>query len=211
MLLIVTRGKPNNVNNLGRLYETLREREIPYKVASTLDANIIKCKDIRGIIIPGSRGIGIKPTEPQPELELELYYLHHLPNIPVLGICHGCQFLMTYYGGELIQYNSYWIGSKDIELDLSQDQIFHGEERRQKIPVYFHDLPVITPEAAKAGVREIAWLTRFRDGRRHACAFEFEKGRVYGFMFHSESKKDTRTILYNFYDRVCSASSASSA
>ena len=211
MLLIVTRGKPNNVNNLGRLYETLREREISYKVVSILDANVIKCKDIRGIIIPGSRGIGIKPTEPQPELELELYYLHHLPNIPVLGICHGCQFLMTYYGGELIPYNSYWIGSKDIELDLSREQIFHGEERRQKIPVYFHDLPVITPEAAKAGVREIAWLTRFRDGRRHACAFEFEKGRVYGVMFHSEAKKDTRPFIYNFYDRVCSASSASSA
>lgn len=118
MLLIVTRGKPNNVNYLHRLYETLRERDIPYKVASTLDANLIKCKDIRGIIIPGSSDNRIRPTVPQPELELELYYLHHLPNIPVLGICHGCQFLMTYYGGELIPYNSYWIGSKDIELDL---------------------------------------------------------------------------------------------
>ena len=64
--------------------------------------------------------------------------------------------------------------------------------------------------AKKAGVREIAWFTEFRDGRRHAAAFEFERGRVYGFMFHPEAKKETRPILYNFYDNVCMASSSAS-
>jgi hypothetical protein len=60
-------------------------------------------------------------------------------------------FLMTYYGGHLVSYNRLWIGSKDIELDLSKDKIFRDEERHQKIHVYFHELPVMTPKAAKAG------------------------------------------------------------
>jgi GMP synthase-like glutamine amidotransferase len=206
MLLIVSRNKPDNVNMLGKICKTLRERDIPYEIAGLPDPNIIKRKDIRGIIFPGAR-FRIETNEIQPELDLELYYLYHFPNLPVLGLCHGCQFLMLYYGGDLVSYTSFWIKTPDIELDLSRDRIFHGEERDQTLNVYFHDLPVITPKAKKAGVREIAWLTRFRDGRRHACAFEFEKNRVFGFMFHPEAKKKTWSILYNFYDKICSGTS----
>ena len=119
---------------------------------------------------------------------------------------------MSYYGGDLIPYNSYW--NKDVKVELSSDPIFHCKENTRKVNayVYFHDLPVVTPAAKKAGVREIAWFREFRDGRRHAAAFEFEKGRVYGFMFHPEAKKETRVILSNFYHKVApSAASASPA
>jgi GMP synthase-like glutamine amidotransferase len=205
MLLIITNSNPNIVNSLENIYKSLHERQIPYETIGKCDPAIIRRNDIRGLIFPGSI-YRIHYEEIQEKLELELYYLYHFPNLPVLGICHGCQFLMVYYGGDLIQYNSYWIGSKNIELDLSRDRIFHDEEERQKLNVYFHDLPALTPKATKAGVREIAWITKFRDGRRHACAFEFEKNRIYGFMFHSEGKKKSRSILYNFYDNVCMSS-----
>jgi GMP synthase-like glutamine amidotransferase len=206
MLLIVTRNVSSFASHVPMLRRCLKEQNIPYIITKKCDPTIIHRNDINGIIIPGS-SFRIHPEKLQDQLELELYYLFHFPKLPVLGICHGCQFLMTYYGGDLVQYSSYWSGSKEVELDLSNDRIFHGEERLQDIHVYFHDLPVMTPEAAKAGVREIAWFTRFRDGRRRACAFEFEKNRVYGFMFHPEAKKETRTILYNFYDKVCSGTS----
>lgn len=210
MLLIITRSKPNNVNNLSKLFSTLYDRNISYKHVQTCDHAIIRRKDVNGLIFPGAK-YRIHPEEQQDDLDLELYYLFHFPKLPVLGICHGCQFLMTYYGGDLIQYSSYWIGSKYIELDLSKDHIFHGEERRQKIHVYFHDLPIVTSKAAKAGVREIGWITKFRDGKRRACAFEFEKDRVYGFMFHAEAYKQTHSIIYNFYDNICVPASASSS
>ena len=204
MLLIITRQIPDPVNNLNNLVKALDARNIPYKIIKTCDPQIIRRKDIRGIIIPGTNRARIIPNEIQPELELELYYLHHLPNVPVLGLCHGCQFLMVYYGGGLIQYNSFWIGSKEVELDLSSDHIFHEEERTQKLHFHFHDLPVVPPHrGAGRGIREIAWLTSFRDHHRHACAFEFVKDRVYGFMFHPEAKESSWSILYNFYDRVC--------
>jgi len=208
MLLIVTRERPTNVNQLGDLYESLRDQDIPYEIVAKCDPTIIGRKDIRAIIFPGAR-FRIHPQEEQNELELELFYLYHFPNLPTLGICHGCQLLMLYYGGDFISYNSFWIRSPEIELDIAHygDTIFHGEERREKLYVHFHDLPIVTPAAKKAGVREIAWMTRFRDGRRRACAFEFVKNRVYGFMFHPEAKKETRSILYNFYYKVAAGAS----
>ena len=207
MLLVISRDKPDNVNKLSDIYDIFHKRKIPYKIVSKCDPTIIRRKDICGLIIPGS-AYRIHPDKIQDELELELYYLFHFPRLPVLGICHGCQFLMTYYGGDLIPYESYW--NKTVKIELSGHPIFRCEEDTRKLDVYvyFHDLPVINTTAKKAGVREIAWFTQFRDGKRHACAFEFEKGRVYGFMFHPEAKKETHAILYNFYDRASSHSSA---
>jgi len=210
MLLIINRSKPNRVNFLSKIFNTLNERNIPYKHVNTCNPALIRRKDVNGLIFPGAK-YRIHPEEQDDNLELELYYLFHFPKLPVLGLCHGCQFLMTYYGGDLIHYSNYWSSTKDVDLDLSNDKIFHGEERHQKIHVYFHDLPVMTPKAAKAGVREIAWFTKFRDGKRRACAFEFEKDRVFGFMFHPEAKIETRSILYNFYDNICVPASASAS
>lgn len=210
MLLIISRETPNRANKLRELYKSLDARDIPYIVSRKCDPAVIKRQDIRGLIIPGAR-FRVKPYEIQPELDLEMYYLYHFPNTPVLGICHGCQFLMTYYGGDLIPYNSYW--NKNVKIELSDDPIFHCKEdtRILDVYVYFHDLPVPTTATKKAGVREIAWFSKFRDGKHHPCAFEFEKGRAFGFMFHPEATKETHAILYNFYDKVCMSSSAAAS
>jgi GMP synthase-like glutamine amidotransferase len=206
MLLIITRETPNQSNKLRELYKSLDAREIPYIISRNCDPDIIKRRDIRGLIIPGAR-FRVKPNEIQPELALELYYLYHFPDKPVLGICHGCQLLMVYYGGTLQSYNSLWTGRRDVELDLSRDHIFKGQEGSEKLHFYFHELPVAPSPPPSSGVREIAWISKFRDGRRHqACAFEFVKDRVYGLLFHPELEDKSRGIIYNFYDRVCSAS-----
>lgn len=211
MLLIVTREVPDPVNNINNIVKAFNARNIPYKIIQVHDPDIIKRTDICGIIFPGTNKFRIVPDEIQPGLELELYYLHHFPNVPVLGLCHGCQFLMVYYGGGLVKYESFWKGGKQIELDLTVDHIFHGENRNQLLKVNFRDLPVVPVAGGGGGgnIREIAWFTSFRDNRRHACAFEFEKDRVYGCMFHPEAKIETLPILYNFYDYVCLHNSGS--
>jgi len=207
MLLIITRETPSHSNKLRELYTSLDAREIPYIISRKCDPNIMKRRDIRGLIIPGAR-FRIKPNKIQPELALEMYYLYHFPDKPVLGICHGCQLLMVYYGGTLQSYNSLWTGSRDVELDLSRDRIFKDQEPHEMLHFYFHELPV----APSQGVREIAWISKFRDGREHqACAFEFVKDRVYGLLFHPELEDKSRGIIYNFYDKVCSASASASA
>jgi len=214
MLLIVTREAPNHANKLRELYQSLKHREIPYIVTRRCDPAMIKRTDIRGLIIPGAR-FRVKSYTPQPELILELYYLYHFPKTPVLGICHGCQVLMLYYGGSLTTYHTLWTGNHRV--DLSAHHLFKGRDGntspREQAYFYFHELPVAPPALSSHHVREIAWITKFRDGRRHACAFEFVKNRVYGVMFHPEGLPETRDILYNFYDKVAasSASSASSA
>ena len=209
MLLIISRETPNRANKLCELYKSLDTREIPYIVSRKCDPAVIKRGDIRGLIIPGAC-FRVKPYEIQPELDLELYYLYHFPNTPVLGICHGCQFLMVYYGGTLQTYNGLWTGSHEVKFDLSRDSsIFKGQEEIEKLHFYFHELPVAPlSSGVKPDVREIAWITKFRDGRRRACAFEFVKDRVYGVMFHPELVHESRNIIYNFYDMVCMSSSS---
>ena len=214
MLLIITRETPNRANKLRELYKSLDAREIPYIVSRKCDPAVIKRGDIRGLIIPGAR-FRVKPYEIQPALDLELYYIHHFPHTPVLGICHGCQFLMVYYGGTLQTYDNdtLWTGSHEVKLDLSRDSnIFKGQEEIEKLHFYFHELPVAPlSSGVKTDVREIAWITKFRDGRRRACAFEFVKDRVYGVMFHPELGHESRNIIYNFYDMVAASASSASA
>lgn len=211
MLLIITREAPNHANKLRELYQSLKHREIPYIVTRRCDPAMIKRTDIRGLIIPGAR-FRVKSHTPQPELMLELYYLYHFQKTPVLGICHGCQVLMLYYGGSLTTYNTLWTG--DHHVDLSAHHLFKGHSHghtspREQAYFYFHELP-LAPPASSSHVREIAWITKFRDGRRHACAFEFVKNRVYGVMFHPEALPETRDILYNFYDKLAASTSVSS-
>lgn len=208
MLLIVTREIPNHANKLRELYQTLKHRDIPYIVTRRCDPEIIQRTDIRGIIIPGAR-FRVKSYTPQPELALELYYLYHFPKTPVLGICHGCQVLMLFYGGSLTTYNTLWTGEHNV--DLSAHHLFKGHtSQREQAYFYFHELPLapqVAPSSSssRSSVREIAWITKFRDGRRHACAFEFAKNRVYGLLFHPEALLETRDILYHFYDKISSS------
>lgn len=163
MLLIVTHEIPNHANKLRELYQTLKQREIPYLVTRRCDPAIIQRTDIRGLIIPGAR-FRVKPYMPQPELTLELYYLFHFPKTPVLGICHGCQVLMLYYGGSLTTYNTLWTGEHSVVL--SAHHLFKGHADadagartranatpRERAYFYFHDLPV-APPASSSHVRE---------------------------------------------------------
>jgi anthranilate/para-aminobenzoate synthase component II len=112
---------------------------------------------------------------------------------------------MLYYGGSLQVNDTLYRGIHDV--NLSANRLFAGGSGSGKqAQFYFHDLPV----SSSPSIREIAWITKFRDGRRHACAFEFVKNRVYGVMFHPELMNDTQGILYNFYNGIIATSSVAS-
>lgn len=211
MILIVTNEiNLDAINNIKKIYSYLRSANIPFMTIRKCDPAITKRTDITGIIIPGSSGnMRISLDKIQPKLELELYYLFHFPKVPVLGICHGSQFLMVYYGGSLIQYDTYLKGELSTEFDLKAHMLFEGCEKIQDTHFHFHDLPIIDDSHSAATaetkhIKEIAWFT-FRDNTRRACAFEFEKDRVFGLLFHPEARDDSHIIIHNFYHKVCLA------
>ena len=206
MILIITRETPNHANKLRELFHSLDTQDIPYIVERRCNPLILQRMDIRGLILPGAR-FRVRPFVRQHQLDLELYYLFHFPSLPVLGICHGCQFLTLYYGGSLQVNDTLYRGIHNV--NLSANRLFDGGSGSgsgRQAQFYFHDLPV----SSSPSIREIAWITKFRDGRRHACAFEFVKNRVYGVMFHPELMDDTRGILYNFYNGIIPTSSVAS-
>jgi GMP synthase-like glutamine amidotransferase len=222
MLLIITRDTPNTTNNLKNLYETLHSRNIPFILATKCDQAIIRRKEILGIIIPGSK-TRINPYDNKVDLntELELFYLFHFPKLPILGICHGCQFLMLYYGGHLIQHDALVTGDKDVKLASSVTcqkgdvrAVFcssRSDSTTMKLYFNFHDLPVIRRRGGGGGgvsaIKELAWVDLSNIGfgyaKRAACAFEFQLGRVYGCLFHPERHKSSRHFIYRFYDNIC--------
>ena len=205
MLLIVTNERSHDaINNLTKLYESFRSKNIPFMITKKCDPDIIKRKDIRGIIIPGGH-MRISLDSIQKKLDLELYYLFHFPELPVLGICHGCQLLMVYYGGSLLQYDTYYKGNMPTKIDVSIHTLFEGCKPTQDMHFYFHDLPVVKIPENKE-MKEISWFT-FRDNKYRACAFEIKKDRIYGLMYHPEANEESRIILYNFYYNVCGGGS----
>ena len=94
MILLINNAKPNlqDLHYIRYIRKTLRKRNIEFIETKKIEELFVEKEKIKGIIISGSP---LKLSEP---LLLEEYgYIFHFllqyPNIPVLGICFGCQIL----------------------------------------------------------------------------------------------------------------------
>jgi gamma-glutamyl-gamma-aminobutyrate hydrolase PuuD len=87
---------------------------VPLLIPPTADASAV-VPLLDGFLIPGGRDIDatrwgeanhpeVEPQDPARfEIEAEIYRLAS-PNLPIFGICYGCQFLNVVRGGTLIQH-----------------------------------------------------------------------------------------------------------
>ena len=161
-------------------------------------------KNITGIIISGS---SMKLTKIGTDISKYVHILHYLrafQHVPVLGICFGAQLLLTLYGGALIDNQKYTSRAVPIQV-LKTHKLFRTQRRVgfQVSPssntiiasFNFSDIPIMSYSTRK--IKPIAWATG--NTTSLAVAYEFERGRVYGCLFHPELNPDTYYIIKNVF------------
>jgi len=198
MILLINNENNNRpLKSVMELKAALQRLKIPFHEVTKIE-NIDKIKSkIKGIIISGSQMKLSDPDLDFAEYAHNLHYLNEL-DVPVLGICFGCQLLNIIYGGSVKDRKKYF--SEDARTYLTINPLFvsiTGKEFKYN----FSDL--IIPSKMKIGnmkAEEIGWFKM--NGRKYPAAFEFEKGKIFGLLFHPEMHVWSQQIFANFYD-IC--------
>ena len=157
-------------------------------------------KNITGIIISGS---SLKLTQIGTNISKYVHILHYLrafQHVPVLGICFGAQLLLTLYGGSLFDNRKYTSQSVPIQV-LKTNKLFRQGNIRTATTntiiasFNFSDIPIMPPSTRR--IKPVAWVNG--NTTSLAVAYEFERGRVYGCLFHPELNPDTYFIIKNVF------------
>ena len=195
MILLV-----NNSNNIikmsyiTKLRGVLESLKIPYYETTGLSNDLMKLKGkVKGIILSGSY---LKLSEDIlfSSFANDIRCLIEF-DVPVLGICFGCQLLTMIFGGKLINKHKLFCEITQVDLD-SKSPLF-DKLVNMDVQLCFTDLPIAS---AQDGVKEIAWFNK--NGKEHGCAFEFKKNKYYGTLFHPECYEHSHIIFENFI-KIC--------
>jgi anthranilate/para-aminobenzoate synthase component II len=195
-MLLVLDNKVSNTDNLAftnYIISTLKKYNIPYiRVDKIRDIDLSK---IKGIIISGS-GFKLSKIAKKGDFfdyGFNLYYLSKL-NVPVYGVCFGCQLLNILYGGTLIDNKKFICGDFELYKFKNQNKLFDNINTN-KFHFCFSDIII---HNKKLGVESFASLKYNNEILN--CAFVFEKNRVFGSLFHSEFYNETDRVYFNFYE-----------
>jgi len=196
MLLILDNRVTAN-DNLAftkELVETLKLYNIPHLVVNSVQE--IDKNKIKGIVITGS-SLKLSQLEKTGEFQdygFNFYYLSIL-QVPVFGICFGCQLLNILYGGKLID-NKKFICDDIPFHEFKNINSFFNHINIKTFHYCFSDIVVPSKKLDIDIFASIKFKTRIID-----CGFIFEKGRVFGSLFHPEFYPETTGKFYkNFYD-----------
>jgi GMP synthase-like glutamine amidotransferase len=200
MILLINNSKPKmaDLHYIKYIRKSLKLNNIDFVETKKIEE--IKEK-IKGIIISGSPLILSKPLL----LDDYGYIFHYLlkyPNIPVLGICFGCQLLSMICNGFTLEHQKkYLCEVETVSLDTTHS-LFQNQNQipLQNINVQFCFSDLIIPNKKIENTREIAWFSY--KNKKMPCAFDFLNHR-YGILFHPEFLQNSQYILSNFYRKIC--------
>jgi anthranilate/para-aminobenzoate synthase component II len=199
MLLLVDNSKIKNDNDIDsisfttKLKKALHNLSIPFVIfyAWKDDPGSIP-EGISRVILSGSKlTLSKEPKHPMVLKNMEI--IRKFANLPILGICFGCQVMMqTYYNKPHINLGDYFtkkigVHHTDIDLFKTWKTDAKGEKMSQ---FYFSDYP----ESSHAlNGKAIAWM----NGYDIPCAWRYRK-KHYGMLFHPEASKSSHAILVQF-------------
>jgi GMP synthase-like glutamine amidotransferase len=207
MILLINNYIPPNDNDdlsfVPKIRKALKHFNIPFyevKKVQVIPDDI--CDKIKGIIISGSKLRLSKPLLFD-DFAYILYYIMKFDDIPVLGLCFGCQILHVLNGGKLedqiqLSCHEYLTElSEDIHPLFQNVSFLKKEDTFHRFSVCFHDLPLGFPKSSH--VKYIAFF-HHRE-KKIPCAYEYSSNR-FGMMIHPEMNKETYIVFRNFAD-IC--------
>jgi len=197
MLLLINNAKPNlaDLHYMKYIRKCLKKNNIDFIETKKIEE--LGETKIKGIIISGSPLNLSKPLL----LEDYGYIFHYLliyPNIPVLGICFGCQLLAMICSGYTLDHQSKFICEKQLVSIDNSHPLFHNAKATVEFQFCFSDLIIPNKKIINTN-KEIAWF--YYKNKKMPCAFDFSNHR-YGTLFHPEYSEDTNFVIYQFYN-IC--------
>lgn len=196
MLLLINNAKPNlaDLHYMKYIRKCLKKKDIDFIETKKIEDISLKTREkIKGIIISGS------PLNLSKPLLLEDYgyifhYLLEYSNIPVLGICFGCQLLSIICSGYTLEHQPTFLCEiQPVHLDITHPLFSSFKEENIEFQFCFSDL--IIPNKKMNSTREIAWF--HYKNKKMPCAFDFSNHK-YGTLFHPEYFENTNNVLYHF-------------
>jgi len=197
MLLILDNGitKDDKLSYTKHIITAMKKYKIDYIVVNKIQ-NIDEFKNkIKGIIITGS-SLKLSKLSKKGNFEkysFNIYYLSRF-NVPLYGMCFGCQLLNIIYGGEL----------KDNKKYICKDIDFYKYDTKCKLLKNIDTInfrycfsDIVIPNN-KIDINIFSYIVI--NNKKIGCGFEYEKNKVYGTLFHPEYYDDTQIIFKNFYE-----------
>ncbi len=159
-------------------------------VPPSVSIDVIRSKDVRGIILSGGPASVYEKNSPQ--LNPELLKL----GVPVLGICYGMQALSHHLGGQVRRARHREYGHADLYLCKNPGALFKGVPQKSISWMSHGDYVARFP----FGFAKTAYTKN-----THSAAFENTKRKIFGVQFHPEVMHSQygKKILHNFLFSIC--------
>lgn len=182
----------DKLSYINLILKTLKKYKIEYKVVNKVQ-NIDTIKDkIKGIIITGSSMKLSKGAEFN-KYSFNIYYISKL-NVPIYGICFGCQLLNIIYGGILKDNKKYICDDYNFYKYNIESPLLKGIKEK----IFKHNFSDIVIPSKKIDIKVFSSI--IINNKIIDTGFEFEKDRVWGSLFHPEYYEETDKIFVNFYE-----------
>ncbi len=186
MILIIDNSRNDPNSYLPKILNLFTENYISYIRVSTIEQLNLISMNINGVLISESPPVRNNNNfyESKETLELNKRAIERYSGKPIVGICFGCQFINTYFGGTLKKLDKIHCETALVKFKnrMSIHIQFCLRFVIDKIPDNFHIL-------AYSSV----------DGKEFPSMIAHKSKPIYGMLFHPEYLKDTEFILHNLF------------